>query len=70
MVDKIPTIATQLKIITAVKATRQGGDGEGMMVTLSCTTCTLYNYNMYPVQHVHMYTFCIVVRSVVIVQVS
>jgi hypothetical protein len=28
VVDKIPTIATQLKIITAVKATRQGGDGE------------------------------------------
>jgi hypothetical protein len=28
VVDKIPTIATQLKIIAAVKATRQGGDGE------------------------------------------
>ena len=27
VVDKIPTIATQLKIIAAVKATRQGGDG-------------------------------------------
>jgi vinculin len=28
VVDKIPTIATQLKIIAAVKATRQGGDDE------------------------------------------
>lgn len=28
VVDKIPTIATQLKIIAAVKATRQGGDGK------------------------------------------
>ncbi len=28
MVDKLPTISTQLKIIAAVKATRQGGDGE------------------------------------------
>ena len=28
VVDKIPTIGTQLKIIAAVKATRQGGDGE------------------------------------------
>ena len=28
--DKIPTIATQLKIIAAVKATRQGGDGEAI----------------------------------------
>ena len=28
VVDKIPTIATQLKIIATVKATRQGGDGE------------------------------------------
>ena len=28
VVDKIPTISTQLKIIAAVKATRQGGDGE------------------------------------------
>ena len=27
VVDKIPTISTQLKIIAAVKATRQGGDG-------------------------------------------
>lgn len=31
VVDKIPTIATQLKIITAVKATRQGGDGESVI---------------------------------------
>ena len=28
VVDKLPTISTQLKIIAAVKATRQGGDGE------------------------------------------
>lgn len=28
VVDKIPTIGTQLKIIAAVKATRQGGDDE------------------------------------------
>ena len=28
VVDKIPTIATQLKIIAAVKATRQGGNGK------------------------------------------
>ena len=27
VVEKIPTISTQLKIIAAVKATRQGGDG-------------------------------------------
>ena len=28
VVDKLPTISTQLKIIAAVKATRQGGDGK------------------------------------------
>ena len=32
VVDKLPTISTQLKIIAAVKATRQGGDGKLMMV--------------------------------------
>ena len=28
MVDKLPTISTQLKIIATVKASRQGGDGK------------------------------------------
>ena len=28
VVDKLPTISTQLKITAAVKATRQGGDGK------------------------------------------
>lgn len=28
IVDKLPTISTQLKIIAAVKATRQGGNGK------------------------------------------
>jgi len=31
VVDKLPTISTQLKIIAAVKATRQGGDGEWLL---------------------------------------
>ena len=35
VVDAIPTIGTQLKIIAAVKATRQGGDGMlGIIITL------------------------------------
>ena len=34
MVDKLPTIGTQLKIIAAVKATRAGGDGEWSDVQL------------------------------------
>jgi hypothetical protein len=33
VVDKLPTISTQLKIIAAVKATRQGGDGK-LFITL------------------------------------
>ena len=28
IVDKLPTIGTQLKIIASVKATTQGGDGQ------------------------------------------
>ena len=28
IVDKLPTIGTQLKIIASVKATTQGGDGK------------------------------------------
>ena len=34
VVDKLPTIATQLKIIATVKATRQGGDGMYMYVSI------------------------------------
>ena len=46
VVDAIPTIATQLKIIAAVKATRQGGDGMlGILITL-------FNMHMYMFTHV------------------
>jgi len=35
IVDKLPTIGTQLKIIASVKATTQGGDGQFDLCTVN-----------------------------------
>ena len=43
-VDAIPTIATQLKIIAAVKATRQGDGMLGIIITL-------FNMDVYMFTH-------------------
>ena len=40
VVDKLPTISTQLKIIAAVKATRQGGDGKSVIDTRAVIVVT------------------------------
>ncbi len=48
VVDKIPTIATQLKIIAAVKATRQGGDGKhDYIVWLAWWSYDVHNMYVY-----------------------
>ena len=46
VVDKLPTISTQLKIIAAVKATRQGGDGK-IYLYIWGKPCELWSMEMY-----------------------
>ena len=70
VVDKLPTISTQLKIIAAVKATRQGGDGKQLTYRVilsvllgdlvSRSLCCMYIHN-YSVHCMQQKGYCVVI---------